>query len=191
MGLFRDIILSDSEVLKQTYVAPFFICLSGDSVEAATPPTLVIMDAKYDSSIKDLTSSNKLYKKFVQYLKGSVFNEEDLSRCYTNISSVSDTIFIYSDTEGKDSDEDTIMRVLFMKLKFPLITPKVVVRSSTCLEILETVQLSASDVCCIDTIKFGLIAQNTVAPGTSTLIENLVRSYKLHGRSNTNSFRTF
>jgi hypothetical protein len=147
--------------------------LNAEGDEEDVPPTCIILDINWSEDMKELCVSDNTWKKWVQYLRGSVFDANDLFRAKAHIAQ---DIFVYTDLSVEGADEDSVMRVLALRKKYPAIIPKVVVGNSSCSEILVAAGLSEKSICPNDMLQFGILAQNCLCPGSSTLLQNLMQS---------------
>ena len=119
----------------------------------------------------------KKHTQSVSYFKGCVLNSEDMSRVNMDAASAAIILSPSYSKNPESEDESNLMRIISIKNAYRHI--KIIAQVFQLQSIQQVLSLAYWDsskdtIVCKNKLKFGLMAQNCLCPGISTLLSNLV-----------------
>lgn len=131
--------------------------------EGHDPIRVVILVNKcYSQDTRRWIQGHPYYRHWVTYLKGSVFEPSDLNRASARSATA---CFVLTQRHNAD-DSRNVLRVLALKRFVPGLPLYILVDSVQKRQHLIAANVPNQNICCVDVLKMGLIAQNCMTPGT-------------------------
>jgi len=122
-------------------------------------------------------SSHKFFKTAVTYIRGSAFSQDDLVRASAHRPETKAAFVMTQQTEHDQADHRNLARVLALRRHLPTLPVYVMLRHSSNLQYLAAAGVQSSNALCLDTVRYGLLSSNVLAPGTIPLLLNLFSAH--------------
>lgn len=124
---------------------------------------VILVGQSFDRDTKQWLDEHPYYKDWVTYLRGSVFERRDLQRASA---AAATACFVLSRRRAAD-DSRNVLRVLALRQFVPDLPLHVLVDSVQMRQHILAADVPRHNICCVDMLKMGLIAQNCMTPGTT------------------------
>lgn len=169
-GLFVIVTGDLTDDILDSFLAEFY---HADHLGARLNMHVVVLTGEYSIETRRRLLNQPQYRKRVKYLKGSVFSRDDLIRRCAG--EEADALFVLTHKFSQD-DAANMLRILAIKRFIPGTPVYASLNQASNLPLLKAAGVPPESVCRVDELKMGLLAQNVMTPGVSTLVANLLGS---------------